>query len=364
MRTQRQIKFWLVLWFLLGPACLWGQIRNEIRIPDIPGYQTLMCDFHMHTVFSDGKVWPTVRVEEAWRQGLDAIAITDHIEHQPHKKDIPTQHNRPHQIAAGMAANRNILFPLGAEITRKSPPGHFNAIFLQDVNPLDTEDFLTCIERANAQGAFVFWNHPNRLEKKKGKGDDVHATMYEKKWLHGMEVCNGGTYYSHTHQLCLDKNLTMIGNSDIHHPDLRTKSLPDDHRTMTLVFVTARTMKGLKEALQAGRTAVWYGTQIIGRTEYLEPLFRASVTVSPGYQRHKNSVRCTITNQSDIPIELQRKGDSGPKTIHLPPYTTRTMKVHVKSETDKSVSLSYEVTNYRIAPETSLPVTLTIELPK
>ena len=26
----------------------------------------------MHTVFSDGVVWPSVRVEEAWREGLDA----------------------------------------------------------------------------------------------------------------------------------------------------------------------------------------------------------------------------------------------------------------------------------------------------
>lgn len=53
--------------------------RNEIRIPNILGYITLKCDFHMHTVFSDGKVWPTVRVDEAWREGLDAIALTDHI---------------------------------------------------------------------------------------------------------------------------------------------------------------------------------------------------------------------------------------------------------------------------------------------
>ena len=54
--------------------------RTPVNIPDIPGYVTLKCDFHIHTVFSDGLVWPTVRTEEAWRQGLDAIAITDHNE--------------------------------------------------------------------------------------------------------------------------------------------------------------------------------------------------------------------------------------------------------------------------------------------
>nr|MBD3623773.1 hypothetical protein [Sunxiuqinia sp.] len=58
--------------------------RQIIHIPNIPGYQTLKCDFHMHTVFSDGKVWPIVRAHEAWREGMDAIAITDQSEHTPH----------------------------------------------------------------------------------------------------------------------------------------------------------------------------------------------------------------------------------------------------------------------------------------
>ena len=49
--------------------------RKEIHIPDIMGYKTLKCDFHMHTIFSDGVVWPEVRVQEAWEEGLDAIRI-------------------------------------------------------------------------------------------------------------------------------------------------------------------------------------------------------------------------------------------------------------------------------------------------
>ena len=52
--------------------------RKMILVPEIDGYLTLKGDFHMHTVFSDGSVWPDTRVEEAWSDGLDAIAITDH----------------------------------------------------------------------------------------------------------------------------------------------------------------------------------------------------------------------------------------------------------------------------------------------
>lgn len=33
-----------------------GENSPKFEIPDIPGYFTMKCDFHMHTVFSDGKV--------------------------------------------------------------------------------------------------------------------------------------------------------------------------------------------------------------------------------------------------------------------------------------------------------------------
>ena len=62
--------------------------RRELRLPEIDGYQLLKCDFHVHTIFSDGIVWPTLRVQEAWEEGLDAIAITDHIEGQPARQHV------------------------------------------------------------------------------------------------------------------------------------------------------------------------------------------------------------------------------------------------------------------------------------
>ncbi len=42
-----------------------GDDGRKINFPDIPGYKTLLCDFHQHTVFSDGSVWPNIRVQEA-----------------------------------------------------------------------------------------------------------------------------------------------------------------------------------------------------------------------------------------------------------------------------------------------------------
>jgi predicted metal-dependent phosphoesterase TrpH len=121
-----------------------------IMIPDIPGYLTLKCDFHIHTVFSDGHVWPAVRSEEAWREGLDAIAITDHIERQPHKKDVNTNHNRSYEIARGPGAELDLMVIRGSEITRGMPPGHLNAIFLEDSEALAVPEWRDSIRAAHA----------------------------------------------------------------------------------------------------------------------------------------------------------------------------------------------------------------------
>ena len=336
-----------------------AQERHEIAFPDLPGYQTLVCDFHMHTVFSDGNVWPTVRVDEAWRLGLDAIAITDHIEYQPHKADVPTNHNRSFEIAKGKASQAGLLFPRGTEITRDTPPGHFNAIFLNDVDPLDTPDFVDAIKQANEQKAFVFWNHQGWKGEEKGAWLDVHTTIYENKWLHGMEVCNGDSYYPSAHKWCLEKGLTMLGNSDIHAPDISNWTTAEEHRTLTLVFVKEVTLDGLKEALQAGRTAVWYKNEMIGRTEWLEGLLEASIEIAPPHYRAKNYVLLKVRNKSDIEVVLQRTGSVGPSEVTLPPQSTSLIKIGT-SDPDAPIALSYKVTNFLVAPGEGLEVSVTV----
>jgi 3',5'-nucleoside bisphosphate phosphatase len=336
-------------------------IRHEIQFPDLQGYQTLKCDFHMHTVFSDGSVWPTVRVSEAWRQGLDAIALTDHVEYHPHKEDVSTNCQRPWELAADHAQAKNLLFPRGAEITRDTPPGHFNAIFLSDANQLKTEDLVEQFKQANEQGAFVFWNHHAWQGLEKGRWLDVHAILYEKKWLHGMEVCNGEDYYPEAHKWCLEKNLTMLGNTDIHEPDLRQRTTPGDHRTMSLVFVKERSLAGLNDALRQGRTAVWFKDQLIGRKEWLSPLFNASIRVSHPLQGRKG-LMVEIRNLCDVDIRLKKAGDKGPAEIFLPAQSTIIVKLSA-TQTAEPIEFSYTAVNFLIAPKIGLPVTLPIAKP-
>ena len=125
------IKNFLVGLFLLSGLIVFSQGRL-IQTGEIPGYVTLKCDFHSHTVFSDGEVWPTFRVREAVKDGLDVIAITDHLEYQPKKKYVKGEDNSAFAIAKNYAERNDLILVRGTEITRKMPPGHLNILFLPD----------------------------------------------------------------------------------------------------------------------------------------------------------------------------------------------------------------------------------------
>ncbi len=260
-----------------------NRYRKAVRIPDIPGYKTLKCDFHIHTVFSDGSVWPDIRSEEAWREGLNAIAITDHIEYQPHQEDLPTNHDRSFEIAKPHGDRLHILVIKGSEVTRGMPPGHLNAIFLQDVAAVDREDWRDAVKAAVDQGGFVFWNHPGwegQQPDRVARWYPEHTELVEAGMLHGIEVVNERQYYPEAHRWCLDKKLTMLSNSDIHNPlNLDYHVHQGDHRPLTLVFAREYTAEAIKEALFERRTAVYSGELLIGEEPYLRPIFEQSVTV-------------------------------------------------------------------------------------
>ncbi|NWG13860.1 MAG: histidinol-phosphatase [Acidobacteria bacterium] len=355
-----------------------GQVtraRSPIRIPDIPGYRTLKCDFHVHTVFSDGNVWPQIRAEEAWRQGLDAIAITDHIEYQPHKDDLPINHERSFEIAKIHGDDLGVLVLKGSEVTRKMPPGHFNAVFLKSSRVLDVEDWRDALRLAAGQGAFIFWNHPGWTGQQPdgiSRWYPEHTELLEKGQLHGIEVVNGQDYYPEVHRWCLEKNLTMLGNSDIHDPaGLVWETGTVGGRPLTLVFATDRTPEAIREALFARRTAVAVNGMLIGRKEYLEPIFKGSIEVlNPSVTvRGKRSAFVQISNVSDIDYDLsgeeQFEEVSVPSRLVLKGGKTVLLQLQGKSETldmKKTFDLRYVVTNLKITPDAGLEVTFPVSV--
>ena len=307
--------------------------RRIIDFPDVPGYHTLTCDLHTHTVFSDGSVWPDIRVQEALRDGLDCLAITDHIEYQPHIEDIPhPDRNRSYEEAVRVLNNmmedeeeanqeeneESLLILRGAEITRSMPPGHLNAVLLEDVNPVKVDDATEAIREANRQGAFVFWNHPSWPAQKPdaiAELTDMHRQLIDEGLFHGIEVVNEFWYSDEALQIALDHNLAILGTSDIHGLVDWEYDVPGGgHRPVTLVFAADRSLEGIGEALRMRRTAVWYKDILIGRPEHVQPLIEASLSVQTAeYEEkhfraprsHRKHIRCAIYAAQPVGIHLR-----------------------------------------------------------
>ncbi|MBN2600623.1 MAG: histidinol-phosphatase [Candidatus Marinimicrobia bacterium] len=363
----------LVLFSQSGFGRTANQARREIQIPDILGYFTLKCDLHMHTVFSDGSVWPTVRVNEAWLEGLDALSITDHVEYQPHQDLLSTDLNQTYNQAKNLADDLGLILIRGGEITRSMPPGHLNAIFPEDINALKQGDWRSAIQAAIDQDAFLFWNHPGWNGQQKdgvARWYDEHTELLEKGWLKGIEVVNYDEYYPEAHQWCLDKNLTMLGNSDVHDPINLVWDFPGgEHRPMTLVFANEKSAEGIEKALQHQRTVVYYQDTLIGKAKFLDAIFSESIeilTPELTLQGKKRAI-LQIHNHSDISYALIQ--DGGLDNVSFPERVTlnahKTIQLPIKGEGNIPrgrylIHMPYRVSNLWIGPGEGLKVNIPV----
>jgi hypothetical protein len=344
-----------------------GQAQNGVSIPDIPGYKTLKCDFHIHTVFSDGTVWPTVRVDEAIREELDAISITEHIEFRPNhiSGDIVSTHDRSYEIAAEAVADaaeeRKLVLIRGSEITRSMAPGHSNAIFLKVCDSLDRPEWRDSYAEAKRQGAFIFWNHPSWQAQQPHETLwwPEHTEIFENGWMDGIEVVNGCDYSPEAHQWSLDRNLTMLGTSDAHDPIRSLDPAKGEHRTMTLVFARDNTPVAIREALDARRTVVYYGNTLIGRRPLLQSIFDSAIELVKIHPSERRMV-VEYRNLSGLTFELRRTGDD-PEFDYMR-QGRLTVKPHecgvfvIRFPEGKHGNVGFEVTNFLVAPGRGLDV--------
>ncbi len=319
----------LILFLLLSVYTQAVPQRNIINVPDIPGYRTMVCDFHQHTVFSDGTVWPTVRVDEAIREGLDAIAITDHLEYRPHESDMAADRNRSWQIAKEYAADRGLIVIAGTEITKEMPPGHFNALFIHDAEHILNKDFRQALKTAADQGAFIMWNHPGWKVQQPDSTVwwDEHTYIFNQGWMHGIEVINGPEVSPEAISWANEKSLAMIGNTDQHGPFMFEEFDPDDHRTSTLVFVAEKSEGGIREALFNGRTACWYKHGVIGKAPVIRALFLASVTIRP---LDAENGRYLFYNPTDLDLRITLSNtvyEDWSKELKLSPGSKTSFKI-------------------------------------
>ena len=356
-----------------------GPNDRTIEFPDTKEYKTLVVDLHTHSVFSDGHVWPKIRVAEALQDGLDGLAITEHLEYQPHRADLLNpDRNRAYIEAASAAEGSTLMVIRGSEITREAPAGHINAIFIEDANkllkvknpPKDKSDVLgyytaanqwpsqNAVEAAHNQGAFIFWNHPDWTRQAPdgiARINDFHAQNAKNGILNGIEIANGDYYSEEAFAIALEYDLAIIGVSDVHDLiDWDYKPHEGGHRPVTLVLAKDKSIAALKEGLFAKRTVVWTRNTLMGRAPDLIPILQASLSTSKLTYRPDTSVAIvTLSNNSDMNMQLRYTGAHslllGTDRITVPEHGE--YELHVKpGKVVDTLDLPFVVENALTAP--------------
>ncbi|EAQ99681.1 hypothetical protein FB2170_01936 [Maribacter sp. HTCC2170] len=333
--------------------------NKAFTYPNIEGYVTLKADLHIHTVFSDGNVWPTIRVQEALRENLDAISLTEHIEYQPHKDDIPhPDRNRAYHLAFAEAKDHDLLIIPGSEITRSEPVGHNNAVFINDANKLMGSNPESPFKEAKKQNAFVFWNHP-AWHAQSPTGNPIMSDFQKERIkngeLHGIEVINAMDYAEESLALALEYDLTIMGTSDIHGLIDWDYTEKGNHRPITLVFAKEKSLKSMKEALFEGRTVAVYNDLLVGKPEYLNPLLKESIVIeSAKYLSKTNVLKVELKNisSSDLLFENQMDFNFYDSSPVFEVEAGRTKTVHIKTiEKLTSVQLKLKALGAFTAPK-------------
>ena len=327
------------------------RFRKEIIMPQVNGYNVYKADLHTHTIHSDADVIPSYRVYEAWYDGLDIIALTEHIEYRSFEEkmvkylekyvsdeytgavnhriddrpmksgEVMVDLNYPCKEAAKYAERCGLLFIKGTEITRPGKTiGHFNALFTTDNNLIYDPDPVQAVRNAKAQGALVMHNHPG------WKRTDIDYTptekvLYEEGLIDGVEVMNTDDFYPGIIDRALEKKIFMSANTDVHQTTYLEHYGFD--RPMTLILAKERTLEAVREALEARRTIAYGYNTLCGEEQLLKDFFVAGVKTEVMHRTSSN-VSVALTNMTSVPYTIRMKGGNQMK---LDPFTSLWLKV-------------------------------------
>ena len=332
--------------------------RVSFVLPQVDGLNCYTADLHTHTIFSDGEITPEERVKEAWIDGLDIMAMTDHIETRRHERDflkflkgyspdkkgfepINTRVSRgKHADERGIVSDLNFSTELalkaaqnfpeltiikGVEISREPVHiGHYCALFTKDNNAIYSTDDAQAIRNARAQGALITHNHPG-WERTTCDMTEFHKKVYAEGLIDGIEVTNGCNFYPDAVRRAVELKLYMVSATDIHATTASVYGKEKFYRDMTLIFAKDKSEKSLRKALLSQKTLGYCGGYIIGEESLLAKFFQASVTahyISAG----KKGVQIALKNHTSFDYTLNYNGVN----VYVPAFTT--IKCTIKDE--------------------------------
>ena len=328
--------------------------RTEIVLPQVNGYNIYKADLHTHSAFSDGSVLPEYRVKEAWVDGLDVMAVTEHIEYRRQepkmleylqdyakkgeeidnwdiinkpadKKGIRVDLNYAVTLSQKAAEQYGLLIIPGTEITRNPQQiGHYNALFTTDNNAIYDADPLQSFRNAKAQGALIQHNHPG-WQRKSIDMPEFEVKAYAAGLIDGIEVMNGSDFYPGAIDRAKELGLFMSANTDIHGTTAMDYANVEVGRNMTLIFAKEKTLEAMREALEARRTLAYAFGNVAGDEQLLKDFFLACVKFEPVMKDYKNRQIFTITNTSSIPFAFRIGGGN---VVWLDPFSTISAKTN------------------------------------
>ena len=365
--------------------------RTEIILPQVKGFNCYKADLHVHTSYSDGAVTPAGRVNEAWYDGLDILAITDHLESHsgvkrffkvaaPYNKNgKPTRYTPPgstqmpksgidpglkidfnaiHQEAENINKRKgyNLLLIKGCEMARnKERLGHYNALFVKDLNSIYNFDLKEAFKNVKSQGGLIIHNHPGYTDKYE---TEWHAQCRKEGLIDGIEVANGLRYYPPMVSRCIDEKLFMVGATDTHDVTDHRYTSVGCFRTMTIIFAKELTEEAIKEALLQRRSIAYAGGDLIGEEKWLAEFLNAAIDCRLVKTDRKSGSRTfTFTNRSSLTYELRR----GRTVYTLEPFRTITLTWSKDKESGKLLEPKFCVDNMWITNHTHPNIDIDID---
>lgn len=356
--------------------------RKEFILPAVNGYNAYKADLHVHSIYSDAECTPEYRVREAWMDGLDVIAMTDHIEYRRHEPKLleflagyvpegtkainnSIAHKGAAATAEGIQADLNVSVGLavssgpiwditvipGAEITRDPVTiGHYNALFTTDNNAIYEADPLQILRNAKAQGALIMHNHPG-WRRTSLDYPEFEVKAYGEHLIDGIETMNGPEFYPKAISRAKEHGLFVASNTDIHATTAEAYGLIGQQRDMTLIFAKDKSLASLREALEARRTLAYSLGTLVGDEQLLRDFFMASVSCETVNTDKKGTHTVMLTNRTSMPFVLHQAGEN---PVVLEPLST----VRVQSKKDQ---LTYTVENLWYSEKDHLTVDLKLK---
>ena len=313
-------------------------------------------------------------MREAWADGLDILAITEHVEYRPtersmlnflkgylpegtqatnnniigkaaDEKGILADLNLSNNIATKAAESYGITIIPGIEITRTPETiGHYNALFIEDANTIYAADAAASIRNARKQGAIIMHNHPG-WRRKNLEMTDFEKQVYAEGIIDGVETMNGSEFYPSAIRRAIDKTLFMAANTDIHGTTSMDYSNQGHLRNMTFIIAKDARLETIKKALKARRTIAYSFGTIAGDEKLIKEFFLASISFET-FKTDKNGKRTMrMTNNTSLDYTLNFGGNP----VQLRAFTSRNVSV------PKDKELIFTVENMWIPTEEKHP---------